>query len=748
MKFGEHLWTHLTPEWYSQYIEYDQMKEMLAGFVASAQHLSGPDNLLARQLYFLQADEEFFKYCSREASKINTFFAEKLAEALRRFEPLKKEVKYTEEHHRHPHSGSSKIFPLQENGSSSASASRTSIKSATSTRKKKQHERTLHLKISDLKLALSEFYLMLILLKKYQGLNFQGFRKILKKHDKLLQTNRGEQWRLSHIDCSLFHQSKGVDQLIEEVETMFIEKLEHGNRAKAMQRLRVPPLEEKQPRIVTFRLGVFIGMLCFLCPVLLILAFALRKTITGKDTSWRAALHLYRPLFLIILHICFVGLNIYGWGHFGVNHVLIFEFDPRNHITYQKLLEIGTFLMSCWFFSFTIFFITSYYEYQPFIQPLLCLVFLLIFFLNPTRTCYHKARFWLLRKLFQVICAPFYHVDFASFWLGDQLISLELIFFDIEYFLCFYIHDANWNKTIVHRGALCTGWSQFFIQAVLIILPSWFRFAQCLRRYHDTKQKFPHLANAGKYASGFLVSITNVIRRATNASYKHDKTSNPYLYLWAISALFGATYKLIWDLKMDWGFFDKNAGENKFLREQIVYPSKYVYYIVIIENIIFRYVWIINIFVYFDTEMGEYSDMIGFGFGIIELFRRFLWNYFRLENEHLNNCGQFRAVRDISVNLTSVVATPFSGLLDKIAKENQMENYTHARKHHTVVNFNIENNVTIPNEPLSSIEEEHVHTSDSQTSLESRTEQIVDDINEIMTMESSNILLRDDDAID
>lgn len=33
----------------------------------------------------------------------------------------------------------------------------------------------------------------------------------------------------------------------------------------------------------------------------------------------------------------------------------------------------------------------------------------------------------------------------------------------------------------------------------------------------------------------------------------------------------------------------------------------------------------------------------------LEVFRRFMWNYFRLENEHLNNCGKFRAVRDISV---------------------------------------------------------------------------------------------------
>lgn len=39
--------------------------------------------------------------------------------------------------------------------------------------------------IHDIKLAFSEFYLSLILLQNYQTLNFTGFRKILKKHDKV-----------------------------------------------------------------------------------------------------------------------------------------------------------------------------------------------------------------------------------------------------------------------------------------------------------------------------------------------------------------------------------------------------------------------------------------------------------------------------------------------------------------------------------------------------------------------------------
>lgn len=34
---------------------------------------------------------------------------------------------------------------------------------------------------------------------------------------------------------------------------------------------------------------------------------------------------------------------------------------------------------------------------------------------------------------------------------------------------------------------------------------------------------------------------------------------------------------------------------------------------------------------------------------IFSCYRRIIWNFFRLENEHLNNCGNFRAVRDIGI---------------------------------------------------------------------------------------------------
>jgi SPX domain protein involved in polyphosphate accumulation len=51
--------------------------------------------------------------------------------------------------------------------------------------KQRQLKQKKYRKEHDLKLGFSEFYLSLILLQNYQTLNFTGFRKILKKHDKV-----------------------------------------------------------------------------------------------------------------------------------------------------------------------------------------------------------------------------------------------------------------------------------------------------------------------------------------------------------------------------------------------------------------------------------------------------------------------------------------------------------------------------------------------------------------------------------
>ena len=57
---------------------------------------------------------------------------------------------------------------------------------------------------------------------------------------------------------------------------------------------------------------------------------------------------------------------------------------------------------------------------------------------------------------------------------------------------------------ILAKDMICDG-TLYGIRPLVACLPAWFRFAQCLRRYRDTKHAFPHLVNAGKYSTAFFV---------------------------------------------------------------------------------------------------------------------------------------------------------------------------------------------------------------------------------------------------
>lgn len=54
-----------------------------------------------------------------------------------------------------------------------------------------------------------------------QNLNFTGFRKILKKHDKIFETMRGADWRELHVEVAPFYTCKKITQLISETEVLY-----------------------------------------------------------------------------------------------------------------------------------------------------------------------------------------------------------------------------------------------------------------------------------------------------------------------------------------------------------------------------------------------------------------------------------------------------------------------------------------------------------------------------------------------
>jgi SPX domain protein involved in polyphosphate accumulation len=208
IKFGAHLAAHLTPEWRSQYLQYDAMVAILYAAVDRAPL----DSEIARNRYFLRINERFFAYCHKELLKINVFFGEKLSESIRRFENLRTELNYF-----------NKPLLINESEQSLLRQRR---------RRYEKIVRSNYRHIDDLKLAFSELYLLLVLLQNYQTLNHMGFKKILTKHDKLFHQINGIEWLKTNVDTSPFVSYQQVSSLIDEVEILVTDHLENGNRRK------------------------------------------------------------------------------------------------------------------------------------------------------------------------------------------------------------------------------------------------------------------------------------------------------------------------------------------------------------------------------------------------------------------------------------------------------------------------------------------------------------------------------------
>nr|XP_054769588.1 xenotropic and polytropic retrovirus receptor 1 homolog [Lytechinus pictus] len=629
MRFSEHLTAHITPEWRKQYIRYEELKNMLydAQRAAPEADISGEAQV---DRHFVQFEEKYFQFCEKELSKINTFFSEKAAEASRNFAQLCDELRQVDSK---PSAKDLRRASLRRRSSFFIPEQLDS-----ETRVIKSHKR----KITDLKLAFTEFYLSLILLQNYQELNFTGFRKILKKHDKMLKNKSGENFHLNRVQHSPFHTAKQINNIIYETETLYINELEAGNRQKAMSKLRVPPLGAKNINWTTFRVGLFLGIFTVLCFVAAVAGLLIESKVDNMP-----AVRMYRGMFLIILMIFLLGINTYGWRKVGVNHVLIFELDPRNNLSHEQLLEVALLFLVFWIISILAFICCGMTNIPPYINPLILAGSMLLFLINPTRTLNYRARFWLLRILGHIAIAPFHAVGFADFWLADQLNSLTCVLLDMEFLIC-YIFMCKMDFDGQCKLSCLSSYSHA-IRAVVACLPAWFRFAQCLRRYRDSKKAFPHLVNAGKYSTTFFVVLFSALVHIRRDQELHEHFYQDPLYcLWIFSAFCSSCYTLTWDIKMDWGLLEKKSY-NKLLRDEIVYPEK-VYYFAMVEDLVLRFIWSVNNTMgQMDIGRGRNGLIISTILCFLEVIRRFIWNFFRLENEHLNNCGQFRAVRDISI---------------------------------------------------------------------------------------------------
>lgn len=53
-----------------------------------------------------------------------------------------------------------------------------------------------------------------------------------------------------------------------------------------------------------------------------------------------------------------------------------------------------------------------------------------------------RSTFWLTNTLRRIVTAPFSTVTFRDFFIADQIMSIIIVLYDIEFTICFFAYDA------------------------------------------------------------------------------------------------------------------------------------------------------------------------------------------------------------------------------------------------------------------------------------------------------------------
>ncbi|KAL0408804.1 UNVERIFIED_CONTAM: Phosphate transporter [Sesamum radiatum] len=453
--------------------------------------------------------------------------------------------------------------------------------------------------------AFIELYKGLGYLKTYRNLNMLAFVKILKKFDKV--TNKQVlPIYLRVVESSYFNSSDKALKLADEVEGLFVKNFAEDDKRKAMKYLK--PSQRKESHAVTFFIGLFTG-----CFVALFVGYVIMAHITGmyRSNQTRCMETVYPVLSmfsLLFLHFFLYGCNIFMWRKTRINYSFIFELSPTKELKYRDVFLICTTSMTAvvgiLFVHLSL--VEKGYSYaQVQVIPGLLLLLFIVVLLCPFNIIYKSSRYRLLTVLRNIVLSPLYKVVMLDFFMADQLCSQVPMLRDLEYIACYYITGSY--KTQDYNYCMRTTYYRDLAYAVSF-LPYYWRAMQLEPKWHTRRKK-----------CGMALPSCNHVDCAT-------------------------VYQLYWDFVKDWGLLQFNS-KNPWLRDELILRQKFIYFFSMGLNLVLRLAWLQTVFHY---NFGKVDYRVTMLFlAALEVVRRGQWNFYRLENEHLNNAGKFRAVKTV-----------------------------------------------------------------------------------------------------
>lgn len=513
-------------------------------------------------------------------------------------------------------------------------------------------EKRAHIREADsIQRALVDQYRSAKLLHNFAIMNYTGFVKIVKKHDKLNKEHKGRYNQLIR-PSNICDEGKTVEALSEKMETYYANWFCDGNRSEAIAQMLPKRGDGLEMDWSQLRLGYRMGMctilglwVCWDCVWGLL---SEHSTTIGA----RTAFPVFRGCGGLLFLQWFWGMSVWVWTRYRVNYIYLFDLNPR--IVQSPLSIFNSAVDNTLVFLVLM---LLYYKagahdipgnFPAGIFPMLLVIYTLVQLVFPLRS---RVPMW--QNIWNVVTAPVTSPTFFHGYIGDIFTSMVKVFQDIAWTL-FFIFSGDWlvNEDLPaaqrHTWAKATYYRNVLIP-ILTLFPLLIRFNQCLRRYADTGKRFPHLANAFKYALSQTVTLFGAFHPLYLDHNRHQDT-DWFQGFWMSAFIGSSLYSFWWDVNIDWGL---GRREYNFLGPRLMYPKRSMYYAIIAADLVLRFAWVLTL-IPPDTgasfAVPYYLTAVSM---ILELYRRTVWGFLRLENEHRSNTAGFRRVGFVPLHFST-----------------------------------------------------------------------------------------------
>ena len=672
----EHLKT-LKPEWASKFLNYGNLKTLIARIreLSGAEYDYAPDSDdEAPFVCYDQIDLRIYK--GREAATLDeirdqfkiavTYEVDKAAEFHSRLlEHFKESLEKQTDDFWHGSSGHGNSLT---SGSEVEASNSRGVTFASNPKywQNKQLCESLYQEVS--------------MLKHFSGTHRIAIRKIIKKFNK--EMKRAGYKQESGVDPADFlyrYNTKAQDPhgggysnfILETIEGTYAEFHACEDITDARRRLKqsISHSGHGAPPDV-FLMGILVGTLIPICCFLVYL-FVVEPDAVALTTFW-AILPLYRALALLNIGMWAWALDLYLFSRCYLNHTYILGLNPEKQLRWTTMVNYSAALsviMCCNLGIHFILFDIVHFHFTVVVLLLVavCLVIPLPILEWDTRKSTLRA-IW--RCMFEVPAKLLFYknedlvtIQFRDFFLADQLVSASIFLGDLYYCGCFSFYVLTSSGSSVRGtspGDLIAAsecmQTNNAVKPFIICLPYIWRLCQCVIMMKVTKNRV-HIANGVKYSLGLLVLVVGDLARRSQSDY--------FYIVWVMVTLSGQLYSWFWDFIMDWGWklFDWNilwrtrrshsrsTNMTPMLPAGAAFKTRRIHLPWLFHascipgDLIFRLLFFTTI----DEGLSPFLPdprLLSLCLGVIEIFRRCIWNVLRIENEQLHNLESYRPKTD------------------------------------------------------------------------------------------------------